>query len=281
MPKRLHKDKGIWWTATWNPITGCSPVSRGCDNCWAERFAHRFYVQQYGPDYFIPRFYRERLDQPSHWKNSKWIAVCLMGDFFHPAAKLAWQAAVLNSISKSPQHTYFFLTKRVDEMALFQHLCGGLDKENFWLGVSVEDQPTANKRLSELMRIPAAHWFVSVEPILALVDISPYLPHIACDGCGRRMMYVGQVHEILHDPSDRFPELCGKGQETVGLDWVILGAETGPRARPMDLNWARSMRDQCKSAGVPFWMKSAGCRKKIPKDLLVREWPEKFDKGSQ
>jgi len=124
-----------------------------------------------------------------------------------------------------------------------------LDLPNLWLGVSVENQEWADKRIPVLLQIPVQHHFVSIEPMLGPVMLQ--IPW--------NLLNAGR--DYLKSPGKR----C--------LRWVILGAETGPGARPMNLDWARSVRDQCKAAGVPFWFKSAGLQKQVPADLEIRESP--------
>jgi protein gp37 len=226
-----------WAEKVWNPVTGCTPVSEGCQNCYAKRMTNRL-KGRYGypkDDPFRVTFHLDRLDEPLRWKKPSRIFVCSMGDLFHWKVSLEWQAKILNTIYKAEWHQYLILTKRPEQMDHFQYCCGGLDAQNIWLGVSIENQKTYDERAPILSRIECAHRFISFEPLLGPI-ISEFLDW--------------------------------------RCDWCIVGAETGPKARPMDLQWARDLRDQCKAAGVPFFFKKASPGQVTPKDLMVRESPK-------
>lgn len=238
----------------WNPVTGCSPVSEGCQNCYARRMANRL-KGRYGypkDEPFRVTFHPDRLDEPLRWKKPSRIFVCSMGDIAHEKVDCRWFDCIMEEIHDNPQHIFLFLTKRIKNL---KDLLGSWKIENFknlWLGVSVENQQTADKRIPILLQIPAAKRFVSVEPMLEAVVLSHYIP-----------APVG---------------LVPKWQT---LNWVICGGETGPGFRPEGLQgyakftlWARSLRDQCRAAGVPFFFKKMpGGNQPIPKDLLIREFP--------
>lgn len=268
---------GEWWTKTWNPISGCSPVSEGCRNCWAKRMARRMAGWNGYPegDGFAPTFHRVRLDEPLHWRKPQVVFACGMGDLFHEGMRPEWIDAVLAVIALSARHTYMILTKRPklwafnyltlspaagwwrDELgqAAWEHfgenaecavanaiegcLADGLNvwwpMRNLWLGVSVEDQATADERIPWLLRTPAAHRFVSYEPALGPVDLR------WCEWCGS-----WGDHECE----------AADGDDTINL--FIAGGETGPGARPAHPDWFRSVRDQCAAAGVPFHFKQWG-----------------------
>jgi protein gp37 len=182
--------------------------------------------------HFRPLLHPDRLYQPLHWRKPRRIAVCLMGDLFHEEVPSDFCLRIWQTMHSwpCPLHTFFILTKRPKWMRAFvkSYWSGG----NIWLGVSVENQTTADERIPILLGTPAAHCWVSIEPMLGPV--------------------------ILRSR----------------LDWVICGGESGPGARPMDPDWARSVRDQCRDAGVPFFMKQMSKRAPIPDDLMVREFPE-------
>ena len=234
-----------WADATWSPITGCTPVSEGCEHCYAKRMANRLrgrfgYPQD---DPFKVTFHPDRLGQPLKWRKPKRIFVCSMGDLFHEDVKHDWIRQVLINTLAYPQHTYLFLTKRAQRM---KHIFIGykdvLQKNNF-CGITAENQQRADERIPILLQIPAAVRFVSLEPLLGPINLGEYIwkiPHI--DKCR--------------------------------LDWVIVGGETGPGARPMNPDWARSVRDQCEAAEVPFFMKKMSGGKEPPKDLLIRKFPK-------
>lgn len=228
-----------WTDETWNPITGCRKISDGCKNCYAERMAKRL-AGRYGypaDDPFKPTFHEDRLKIPLKWKKPRRIFVCSMSDFF--GAGLEQMCKILQVIDKCPQHTFMILTKRVLELATFNHVCGWPDdQKNLWIGVSVENQAAADERIPVLLDTPVAVRFVSCEPLLGYVDF-------------QRL--------TLNRPT---------------LDWVIAGAETGPGARPMEVAWAHDLMYQCKEEGIPFFMKQMSKKAPIPDDLMIREFPD-------
>ena len=231
---------------TWNPVTGCSPVSEGCTHCWAKIMAHRFpaihgYYQEFDGDYhgWEPaefkhvRFHPERLGQPLKWKKPRRIGVCFMGDLFHKDISREWITLTMSVISGCPGHTFMVLTKRPENaLQYFRSIDCYWGMKNIWLGVTAENQQRADERIPILLQIPAAKHFVSLEPLLGPVEIKQR------------------------------------------LDLVIVGGETGPGARPMNPDWARSIRDQCKAAGVPFFFKKMGGNRPTPPDLMIREFPK-------
>jgi len=252
---------------TWNPVTGCSPISAGCRNCWARRMAARLRGRcgYSADDPFRVTLREDRLIQPLRWRKPRRIGVCFMGDLFHPDVPIYYIQQVFGAMVESRQHTYLVLTKRPDRMLEIQQRwlawrCAARAANNclqhIWLGVSVEDQQTADERIPILLQIPAAIRWVSYEPALGPVDFEPYLPRwkMAFYNRGGR----GQAMPI-------------KIRE--GLDWVVAGGESGPGARPADPDWFRRVRDQCREAGVPFFMKQMYRKQAIPKDLLIREVP--------
>ena len=224
-----------WCQETWNPITGCSAVSAGCDNCYARRMANRLRGRYGYPrdDPFKVTLHPDRLEQPCRWRKPRMIFCCSMGDFFHPQVPLEFQARMLNVMVKCPQHIFIILTKRHKQLAIFNEVCGWSAKSypNIWLLVSAENQQTLDERVVELLKVDAVVRGLSLEPMLGLVDIE----------------------EAIYKSELRLPESDGWG-----VDWVICGGETGPGARPMNPQWARQVRDQCVAARVPFFFKSWG-----------------------
>lgn len=226
---------GIEWTdATWNPVTGCAKVSAGCKHCYAERNWGRL---QHLPAYAGRAFtdvatHADRLLQPLSWKRPRRIFVNSMSDLFHQDIHDDFIGMVFRTMARAPQHTFQVLTKRAERM---QHLLTHPKTRGFvgdapwplpnvWIGVSVEDQATADKRIPLLLDTPAAVRWISAEPLLAPIDLAEHGLH------------------------------GGPGQ----LDWVVVGGESGPKARPMHPEWARGLRDQCSAAGVPFLFKQWG-----------------------
>jgi protein gp37 len=224
-----------WCTTSWNPITGCTAVSEGCQNCYAKRMANRLRGRCGYPvgDPFGVTFHPERLEQLRRWKSPRLIFVCSMADIFHTRAiGLSYTMRSLIAMKSSPQHAYLLLTKRPELAVEFKQDFA----DNIWLGATAENQQRANGRIPILRDIPAAHRFVSVEPMLGPVDLFPY----------------------------------------VGLDWVIVGGETGPGARPCNPDWMRSLRDQCAEACVPFFLKQMSGKQAIPEDLQIRQVPKEL-----
>jgi protein gp37 len=240
--------------------------------------------------------HEDRLIEPLHWKKPSLVFVNSMSDLFHENIPFEFIIKLFCTIEKS-SHTFQILTKRQDRMLEF--FTSTEDKEdqigfdwplpNVWIGVSCEDQKTANERIPVLLEIPAEVRFVSLEPLLGSIDLSEFIQTYTCYGCG----YRGNNCDHSEDNEDNeitCPECgteAGEGfgeaendPQYTGIDWVIIGAESGCAARPMELDWARSILDQCKNADVPFFMKQL-CNengRKIPfeqwpGDLKIREYP--------
>lgn len=243
---------GAWWTKTWNPVIGCSPVSAGCDHCWAAGQAHRGMhaahrgLTRDGRWTGEVRCLPERLAEPFRWRTPQRVAVALMGDLFHERVPPEFIATLFGAMAMLPQHTFMLLTKRPERMhSLFEWVADALGPRNasgplsnIWAGVSIEDQPTADLRIPLLLQTQAARRFVSYEPALGEVDFF-YETEIGPLSWLKR-------HWLMDD------------QYTTPLDWVIVGGESGPRARPCDVAWIRSAVEDCQAAGVPVWVKQLG-----------------------
>lgn len=223
---------------TWNVMSGCTPISEGCTHCYAKRMATRL-AGRFGypaDEPFKVTLHEDRLDEPLTWKKPRTVFVCSMGDLFHDLVPETFQRAVWGIMKACPQHTFMVLTKRPELMKFrleryVYPLIGVLP--NVWGLVTAENQEQADKRIPELLAIPFAVHGVSIEPMLGPVNIAPHLSQWRYEDA-----------EFPH-PNNR-------------LDWVIVGGETGPGARPMHPEWARSVRDQCQQAGVPFFFKRWG-----------------------
>ncbi|ROZ80912.1 phage Gp37/Gp68 family protein [Pseudomonas neustonica] len=299
---------GIEWTdATWNPIRGCSRVSEGCRNCYAEGVAKRFsgpgmpyegLIAKGGQWNGKVRVVESAFDQPLRWVKPRRIFVNSMSDLFHEDVPFDVIAMIFSIMSVTTRHTYQILTKRPERMlAFFEWACDGLDYpfriaeawppglewkpagggrggydncgpnwpyENVWLGVSVEDQATADARIPLLLEAPAAVRWISAEPLLGPVNL-PFVnfwcsvcggtgmlgrfPGGACTRCAGR----GEIPAISTDPRLGMPSTPMRR-----IDWVVAGGESGPKARPMHPEWAGVLRDQCVGAGVPFLFKQWG-----------------------
>jgi protein gp37 len=275
----MGKSKIEWTDAVWNPITGCSKVSEGCRNCYAERLWPR--LRAMGNTVYVDRNFNdvachhERLDQPLKWKKPRKIFVNSMSDLFHEDVPDIFIIDVLSVIAEASQHTFFILTKRPERMnEIFNHetiandvwlqTSRGVNAEkspwplkNLWLGVTAENQQRADERIPVLLQIPAAVRFVSAEPMLGLVDLSSYLSR--CSSCNAPIN--------KNDSSWRWNGICwehkcpgnhpqvGHFAANAGVDWVICGSETGPNRREACIEWIGDLCDQCEHAGVPFFLK--------------------------
>jgi protein gp37 len=286
------RSKIEWTDATWNCIRGCSRVSEGCRNCYAERVAARFsgpgqpyeglarWAKPGDPRWTGKvEFIQEHLEDPLHWKFPRRIFVNSMSDLFHEQVEDIWIQSIFDTMSKCPQHIFQILTKRPERMRdwvndWFEHWRGSI-RPNVWLGVSVEDQETANERIPILLETEAPIRWVSYEPALGPVDFdSEEKDGLHVLGCG--------------DP------LCVK-PECLGIDWIVCGGESGPGARPCNIEWFRKVLEQCTWSGTSVFIKQLGSNVGLledekgwkysllsskggdmaewPVDLKVREYP--------
>jgi protein gp37 len=282
-----------WTDATWNPITGCQIVSDGCKNCYAmqlagTRLAHTpsrtGLTRKNAAGKHIwtgeTRFNRETLDQPLRWKRPRRIFVCAHGDLFAESVPTDWIDQVFAIMALAPQHTFQVLTKRPERMREYlapydARRANGLGQAvidlgydgplealswplpNVWLGVSVEDQATADARIPHLLATPAAIRWISAEPLLGPVDVRQMIYSTntrACslDALSGHFSPMPIEHLAHRSAYARVPD------PIAALDWVVVGGESGPGARPMHPDWARSLRDQCAAAGVPYFFKQWG-----------------------
>ncbi len=231
-----------WTDATWNPTTGCTRVSRGCDHCYAETLSRRLLSNTYlarAPvvdtpenrrDPFAVRVWPQRLAVPASWRAPRRVFVNSMSDLFHRDVPEEFVRRCFRVMLDVDRHVYQVLTKRPARAARFARrnrdlLPDGLPS-HIWIGTSVEDQ-SVDYRVRHLVDVPAAVRFLSCEPLLGPLDLGDFL---------------------------------AGGAEPAGLHWVIVGGESGARARPMSAVWARRLRDQCRSARVPFFFKQWGGR---------------------
>lgn len=259
---------------------GCSRASTGCQACYAERQALRFS----GPDQPWAglvrkvnghaawtgevRFAEHRLDEPLRWTRPRLIFVCSTSDLFHETVPDAWIDKLFAVMALAPRHTFQVLTKRARRLhdyfadlqdreraigAAMLELPGGADSDiprlplkNVWIGVSVENQEFALQRIPYLLRTPAAVHWLSCEPLLGMIDLES-----ACE-----IAFRGETVSSTSDGA-RMARALRRG-DTSRLDWVVAGGESGPGARPMHPDWARSLRDQCDAAGVSFFFKQWG-----------------------
>lgn len=212
-----------WCDETWSPISGCTPASEACLHCYAKTMANRLkaiaikkgwdsaYIQD---DPFKVTFHPNQLDKPLKWKKPRTVFVCSMGDIFHEDVEIDWIEKVAQTISRADWHTYLLLTKRPE------NINGRILCHNTWVGVTVENQEQAEKRLPILYNLHGSiKRFVSCEPLLGPVDLSPWIDK---------------------------------------LDWIICGGETGPSARPLYPEWVYDIGIKCKINSVPFFFKQWG-----------------------
>lgn len=262
----MNKTTIEWTDRTWNPVTGCTKVSQGCKNCYAERIYERF--NGFGT-FKLVHLHPDRLGAPKSWKSPSMIFVNSMSDLFHEHVPNYFIDEVFAMMAICKHHTFQILTKRPHRMLeWFNHKDMGwrdpgmrgderiryqcyhsfgerIDYKNWqwplpnvWIGVSVEDQETADLRIPLLLQIPAAVRFLSCEPLLGPVDIEKCpIPRI------EKRRQDGSVVRL---------------SKTAYLDWVICGGESGPGARPMHPDWARGLRDQCAQSEIPFFFKQWG-----------------------
>lgn len=223
-----------WCDETWNPITGCSHSgSPGCDNCCAKRMATRLrgrfgYPQD---DPFELTLQYDRLNQPWKWKKPRRIFMCSMSDLFHPDIPASWIQLIIDKMRKAPQHTYIILTKRPQNISATISQWLEILVKKYWLGVTAENQAAADERIPILLKIPAAVRFVSVEPMLGPIDLKNR---------------IGWYKYSEHKEWQR------------GLDWVICGGETGPKARPISPAHVFELSLQAACSKIPFFFKGWG-----------------------
>ena len=267
-----------WADEVWNPVTGCSPVSEGCRNCYTRRMAQRLKGRFGYPadDPFRVTFHPDRLDQPLKWRKPRRVFVCSMGDLFHPDVHEEWIADVwlamgelygadgqILPVEDRPGHTYLVLTKRPERALDFlsRRYPDGWERKNVWVGVTAESQEEADRRIPVLLQIPAARRFVSLEPMLAPVELDrKYVKR------WNSQIQANEMSWMLQD-----------------LNWVIAGCESGPKRRQMDLNWVRSIRDQCQAVEIPFFLKQMEVDGKVVKmpELDGKVWDEVPGEGKR
>jgi protein gp37 len=284
--------------AVWNPTTGCTRVSAGCDNCYAfalhdKRFASNLGVarehmgnvnesrlgahliaaardagvalpwpKQYDLPFSRVQLMEERIGVPLRVRRPTCYFVDSMADLFHEDVPTEFIARVFNVMGTATQHRFLILTKRPERMYAVARAYYDLTSQqpfaNVWLGTSVEDQASADERIPHLLATPAAVRFLSCEPLLGPVDLTSAL--LNCEWCG-------------HHQQGRCTKCSCEGiglDYQPAIDWVIVGGESGARARPMDLAWARSLVAQCRAAGVAPFVKQMGS---FPVDAFDGAWP--------
>ncbi len=237
---KMANSTSIEWTdATWNPVTGCTKISAGCDNCYAARFSERFRGTPGHPfeTGFDLTLRPKRVEQPLSWRKPSMIFVNSMSDLFHKEIPRSFISNVFETMEHADWHTYQILTKRSSLMRDFlrKRYGSGVAPSHMWLGVSVEDG-SKKSRIHHLQEAPAGVRFLSIEPL------------------------IGPIGKL----------------DLTNIDWVIVGGESGPKARPVDIAWVREVRDQCTEQGTAFFFKQwGGFRPKSGgRQLDGREWSQ-------
>jgi protein gp37 len=304
------KSKIEWTDATWNPIRGCSVVSEGCRNCYAMQVAARFsgeglpyeglaYRNSSGAHWTGKvRLIEEHLEDPLRWKRPRRIFVNSMSDLFHESIPTEWILRIFEVMAYAKHHVFQVLTKRPERMrhllyypddgkfhgdsAEHHRLLMTQPLSNVWLGVSCEDQKTADERIPLLLQTPAAARWISAEPLLSWIRFDDPPPSL-----DRPSYFYGYQNFRSADKHD--------------IDWVVVGGESGAKARPFNLAWAREIVRECRAAAVPVFVKQLGANpvwdrdqwenlparealgltdkkggniNEWPEDLRVREFPE-------
>lgn len=338
-----------WTDATWNPTVGCTRVSAGCKNCYAERVAHRGMTEAHrgltvagpkGPRWNGKvRLMPDRLDTPLRWRRPRRVFVNSMSDLFHPEVPFPFVAAVFGIMYYAKEHTFQVLTKRPERMREFMewiekpdsialgkdgvvtdrisspaqrcllaasHIATGSPTgplfgihfiakikpkadapisnhwppPNIWLGTSVEDQAAADERMPHLLATPAAVRFLSCEPLLGPISL---LNHRVCDQCGNSPFTLFRndplckqnpqpVHDSPQCPLHWWPGDGCDGVLKQEVDWVIVGGESGPGARPCNVDWIRSIVKQCRDAKTACFVKQLGAY--VVSDAMeLADWP--------
>lgn len=266
----MAEKTGIAWTdSTFNPWIGCTKVGPGCDHCYAEALMDkRWHRVQWGPHGQRQRTSAANWRQPLLWEREheafalmhgrrRRVFCASLADVFDNAVPDAWRADLFNLIADTPHLDWLLLTKRIgNARAMLDAFCesDGHKGErwdgwpNVWLGATVVNQEEADRDIPKLLATPAAVRFLSIEPMLGPVDLTRWLSR--CDHGSRPGP--GGIGGVM------CAECHGHGHGCMRLHWVIAGGESGPSARPMHPDWARSLRDQCAAAGVPFFFKQMG-----------------------
>lgn len=275
----MSKTRIEWTEYSWNPITGCTPISEGCQNCYAQRMAKRLAGRCGYPadDPFRVTLHPDKLNEPLKWKKPRRVFVCSMSDLFHEDVPFEFIDYMFAVMGRSQQHTFLLLTKRPERMREYlqagryqeilhiayklnfrpEGLGKGIDNPNdmrwwpnVWLGVTAENQQRADERIPILLQIPAAVRFVSVEPMLGPVDLSKWLGGTwYCETCECTVDPEFVPFSEIHYPCENYLDFIP------GIDWVICGSESGPNHRKTKIEWIRDLREQCISANVPFFLK--------------------------
>lgn len=231
----MGKSKIEWTDSTWNPVTGCTKISAGCKNCYAERLANRLHAM--GNDRYKNKFnvtlHEDLIDAPLSWKKPRMVFVNSMSDLFHKDVPLEFIKRVFDVMELADHHIFQVLTKRSKRLV---EVASQLPwPKNVWIGTSVENQ-SMTSRVDDLRTVPGQIRFLSIEPL------------------------IGHITEL----------------NLTGIQWVVVGGESGPYSRPMKKEWARTIRNMCNKYGVKFFFKQWGGtnKKKTGRELDGEFWNE-------
>jgi protein gp37 len=294
-----------WSDTVWNPTTGCTKIAAGCKHCYAKEMHRRLRAMgqpKYDHDFGEVRCHPGELEKPLHWRKPRRVFVDSMSDLFHPDVPSEFIAAVFGVMAATPQHTYQVLTKRPERArrwfewyegtsgagasahAALYEAAERLGRQRYlwaerianqtpWplpnvhLGYSASTQADLERGIGDLLATPAAVRWLSLEPLVGPVE----WPFLRCGICGGR----GTLPVGRHDQ-----DWCA-GSQCCGVDWLVVGCESGPNARTCELDWVRSIVEQCKAAGVPVFVKQLQIDGKLsknpdewPEDLRIRQYPE-------
>lgn len=271
-----------WCDATWNPVTGCTPISEACANCYAKTVAETRLRGRGGYDQdnpFAVQLRPERLAEPTRKTKPRLVFTCSMSDLFHADVPEDYIKAVYLTMARARQHTYIVLTKRAERMleltnkwikdrVTWREGLTGCLPAWIWHGVTAENQRRLDERAPLLLQVRSAVHLLSCEPLLEPINFE----HVQWPGKWPVDILRGGSWDVGIRVNRKKSFVQHSDMNTI--DWVIVGGESGGRARPMDPDWAEQALSQCRSGGVPFFMKQMSGRNKIPQNLMVREFPK-------
>nr|WSZ21205.1 phage Gp37/Gp68 family protein [Streptomyces canus] len=256
---------------TWNPVTGCTKISAGCDHCYAETIAERFRGHAAFPHGFDVQIRANKVNDPLNWRKPTRVFANSMSDLFHADIDQAWIQEIFGVMAAARRHTFQLLTKRharmrsllndpafIDNVRRRAHGKGLPDADwqwplpNLWLGVSVENQQWADIRIPALIQTPAAVRFLSCEPLLGPVDL------IGPNHEGHARDWDGSDYICLDCSTDEQQVPWRIADKTLDIDWLITGGESGRKARPAHPDWFRTLRDQSAKLGIAYFHKQNG-----------------------
>lgn len=242
-----------YWSNAWSLIEGCSPVSSACDNCWLRQMSHRFNAEltdEKGAWLKVIRYREDRLDIPL--KTKKPTTFAIWSDLFHESVPADFIIEAFERMAYCPQHTFLVLTKRPERIASVLYgqegnfyLGGGDYIQNVWLGTSVENQEMADKRIPELLKCEPFNLFLSIEPLLSPIDL-----------------------KLTTEFSTKYYLIKGRPS----IKQIVVGCESGHKARQTDNKWIRDIKNQCEAAGIHLFIKQIQINGKIEKD--ISKFPE-------